>query len=171
MGACQDLRSRHDVNLPQRSMACPGARTRAAKGSVWKGGPRKTGMQPVKKASARRPLLWLLPGMIRQKCARAMSASSSGRGCVRSAFCAKFASVHATCEVRHHPQLSISSSGPCLRGLGCAGIATASQHTCSHAGIRIMKEDTICLQGEEEKLQGKLGRRIRPLAAQVHLAL
>ncbi len=72
-------------------------RTRCGKGREWKGGPRKTGMQPVKKASARWPLDCVLPGITRQNCACAMSFSSSGCGCVRCAFCLKFLSVQATC--------------------------------------------------------------------------
>jgi len=57
--------------------------TKCGKGREWKGGPRKTGMQPVKKASAKCPLDCTLPGMTRQKCACDMSSNSSGCGCVR----------------------------------------------------------------------------------------
>ncbi len=81
-----------------------------AKGSVCQGGPRKTGMQPVKKASVRRWLDWLLPGRMRQNTLVAMASSIGRCGCTFNSFKSKSRSVHATCQA-HSPIQEGFSSG------------------------------------------------------------
>ena len=61
-------------------------RTSWVRGRECQGGPTKTGMQPVRNASVRRWLDWLLPGSIRQKLLRVMFSSSCRCGCTRMAF-------------------------------------------------------------------------------------
>lgn len=56
------------------------------RGRECQGGPTKTGMQPVRKASVSRWLDWLLPGMMRQKMLCVMFSSSCRCGWMRMAF-------------------------------------------------------------------------------------
>ena len=76
-------------------------RTFWVNGRECQGGPMKTGMQPARKASVRRWLLWLLPGRMRQKALLAICSSTDLCRCVTNAFCSNSRSVHRTCTRQH----------------------------------------------------------------------